>query len=283
MRYPITLFLLLLLSFSSILSYAQKLDESKDEIIKGQKSDNTSTSQFSSSGSGSSGSNCDTTQSLGELVFGGIAKGLFYVFKFSVIGSPGFEEHLHNRLSKYPYYNFHSGNYESVDSGVVVKNRARIDLDYQFIYSDKNLTGNRYKCNLRPFQYFYLQAQYHQLSEYNNNNTYSALSLFNFNFCYDRLRFERFNLGWDLGICYISNNVNKGGFSAGLNAEAFVVRPFSIYVSQQWGSINHIAVDQFECSAKYYIKRYSFHLGYEHLKIGNPLYDYVSLGAGICL
>ncbi|OQP60618.1 hypothetical protein A3860_32920 [Niastella vici] len=29
---------------------------------------------------------------------------------------------------------------------------------------------------------------------------------------------------------------------------------------------------------KFYIKRYNINLGYEHLKIGSPLYDYISLG-----
>jgi hypothetical protein len=84
-------------------------------------------------------------------------------------------------------------------------------------------------------------------------------------------------------MCYIANDVNAGGFSFGLDAEAFIIKPISLYVSKQWGGINSVAVNQFEVGGKFHLKRYNINLGYEHLKIGSPLYDYISLGAGIHL
>ena len=84
-------------------------------------------------------------------------------------------------------------------------------------------------------------------------------------------------------MCYIADNVNRGGFSFGLDAEAFVVKPVSLFVSKQWGSIHRIPVNEFEVGGKVYIKRYKIRAGYEHLKIGIPLYDYAFIGAGVRL
>lgn len=269
---------LLFFTLVSCQSYSQgKIDKSKEEIKKGNKNGNYQKSQSTSS------SKSDNERSIGDIIFGGIAQGILYLTYYSTIGDYKWEDHLHSNITKYPYYNDHSGNYESTDSAFHSKIHFRFDVDDQFLYSNRNLIGNHFKCNIRPFQYFYLQGQYHQLTEHNINNTYSNLSLFNINFCYDRLRFEKFNLGWKLGMCYISNNVNKGGFSFGLDAEAFFIKRISLYVSKQWGSINNVAVNEFEFAGKYHIKRYNIHLGYEHLRIGSPLYDYISLGAGVHL
>jgi hypothetical protein len=127
-----------------------------------------------------------------------------------------------------------------------------------------------------------VRGQYRLLTEKVNNKK-QQLSLLNAALCYDRIRFEKFNLGWNAGICYIANDVNRAGFSAGLNAEAFVARPVSIYASKQWGSIHRVPVNQFEMGAKVYLQQFNIQAGYEHLKIGSPLYDYGFLGVGIRL
>jgi len=275
----------ILLLFISIQGLSQgKLDRSKEEINKGRSSGtSTSSSNNNTSSSTRSHVRCDDDKTLGQMIGETIGKIIFYTTYYTTVGDYKTENHLHSRVTKYPYYNNHSGNYEKPDSGLYSKNCFRVDADYQFIYSNKDLAGNHFKLNIRPFQYFYLQAQYHQLSEKNIDHTKSNLYLYNFNLCYDRLRFEKFNLGWKVGMCYISNNVNAGGFSAGLDAEAFVIKPFSIYLSKQWGEIHNVPVNEFEIGTKYYMKRYNIHLGYEHLKMGTPLYDYIFLGAGIHL
>lgn len=273
---------LLLFTLVPLDNYAQgKIDQSKEELKKENKREKGQSSQSTSSYSPHYRNNNDKT--FGECITEGIVTGFFYVTFYSTIGVYRLEDHLHSNLTKYPYYNNRSGNYESTDSVYSSKIHFRFDLEDHFLYSNKNLTGNAFKCNIRPFQYFYLQAQYHELTEHNTNDTYSNLSLFNFNFCYDRLRFSAFNFGWKAGMVYIANNVNKGGFSFGLDAEAFFAKPVSLYVSRQWGGINSKPVNEFEVTAKYHIKRYHVHVGYEHLKIATPVYDYAFLGAGVSL
>jgi hypothetical protein len=278
MKILLRMIVLFLFSLGSGHSFSQgKIDKSKEEIKKGNKRE--------SYQKGQSGqySNSTEDRSFGNIIFEGFVTGLAYVTYYSVIGSYKLEDHLHSSITKYPYYNHYSGNYESTDSVSSSKIHFRFDIDNEFLYSNKDLIGNHFKCNIRPFQYFYLQGQYHQLTEHTTNNKYANLSLFNVYLCYDRLRFEKFNAGWKLGMCYIANNVNAGGFSFGLDAEAFLIKPVSLYVSKQWGGINHVAVNQFETGGKFHLKRYTINLGYEHLKIGSPLYDYISLGAGIHL
>jgi hypothetical protein len=280
MKIFITIIFLFFITLVSLQSYSQgKIDRSKEEIKKGNKNANGQRGQSTQS---AQSSKSDNEQSIGDIIAVGIVQGFLYLTYFSTIGDYKTEYHLHSNITKYPYYNKHSGNYESTDSNIS-KNHFRFDVDNQFLYSNKNLIGNHFKLNIRPFQYFYLQGQYHQLTEHNKNDTYSNLSLFNIHLCYDRLRFEKFNFGWKLGMSYISNHVNRGGFSFGLDAEAFLIKFVSLYVSKQWSSINHVPVNQFEVAGKFHFKRYNVHLGYEHLKIGNPLYDFISLGAGVRL
>jgi hypothetical protein len=278
MKVLVKLIVLFLLLLGSRQSFSQgKIDRSKQEVKKGNRRESYQKGQTDQN------SNSEENKSFGNIIFEGFVTGLAYVTYYSVIGSYRIEDHLHSNITKYPYYNHYSGNYESTDSVSDSKIHFRFDVDNEFLYSNKDLIGNHFTCNIRPFQYFYLQGQYHQLTEHTTNNKYSNLSLFNLYFCYDRLRFEKFNAGWKLGMCYMANNVNSGGFSFGLDAEAFLIKPVSLYVSKQWGGINRVTVNQFELGGKFHLKRYNINLGYEHLKIGSPLYDYISLGAGIHL
>jgi len=278
MNLTLSLIWFLFFTTATLQSFSQgKIEQSKQEIKKGNKKENDPSSQTARSSKAD-----DDDKTIGELFFEGVAKVFLYITYYSTIGSYKTEDHLHGKVTRYPYYNIRSGNYEKRDTVSHSKNHFRFDADYRFLYSNKHLTGNQAKLNIRPFQYFYVQAQYRLLTE-RDTNTRSNLSLFNFNFCYDRIRFERFNLGWKAGICYIADNVNRAGFSFGLDAEAFLIKPASLYVSKQWGSIHRVAVNEFEIGGKFHVKGFNIHLGYEHLKIGSPLYDYVSLGAGIRL
>lgn len=268
------------LVFTTVLSlqgFSQgKIEQSKQEIKQGGKKPDAPASQPAPT------SKTEETKSIGETLFEGVAKVFLYITYYSTIGSYKTEPHLHSPVTAYPYYNKQSGNYEKPDTAVRKKNHFRFDAAYQFLYSNKDLTGNQFTINIRPFQYFYVQGQYHLLTEKINNKKQN-LSLFNASLCYDRIRFQKFNLGWNAGICYIADNVNRAGFSVGLNAEAFVAKPVSIYASKQWGSIHRVAVNQFEIGTKIHLQRFHILAGYEHVKIGSPVYDYGFAGVGIRL
>jgi hypothetical protein len=285
MRFYIRIIFIIILTTTANYCFSQeKIDKSKEELKKGGKRESAQTEQSSKTSTSSSASSTSSGCSFANELGVGVFKVIFGAIYYSVIGNYETEKHLYSRVTKYPFYNKRSGNYESTDSGDYSKNRFRIDIDNGFLYSNKSLMGNHFKFNLRPVQYFYLQAQYHQLTEQNVfNKKYSNLSLFNFNFCYDRLRLEKFDLGWKLGVCSVANGVNKAGFSFGLNADIFLIKPISISVSKQWGNINGVRVNQFELNGKFHTKRCSINAGYEHFKIGSPVYDFISVGGGLYL
>jgi hypothetical protein len=260
-------------------SFAQdKIEKSKNEIKKDSRSHDNNKRKHSDSSSATFGAD-DSFENMIARVF---VQGFLFVTYYTAIGNYDSENHLHSKLSNYPYYNNRSGNYESTDSISASKKSFRFDLEDKLLYSHESLFGNHLNLKIRPFQYFYLQTDFVQLIEYNEiRKDYSNLSLFGINLCYDRIRFEKFNLGWTLGLNYIGNDVKKAGFSYGLNAEIFTAKYLSVYSSMKWSSINDAPVNEFELQLKYHRKRYFFTIGYEHLKIASPTYNFMSIGVGI--
>lgn len=271
--------LLLLLVFISVTSFAQnKLEKSKKELNSnaGKK---TSNSHATASSSSKSNINDSFFENVVVDVF---LYATFGVFKYGVIGDYKNENHLYSNLTPYPYYNGKSGNYESADSISVSKNIARFDLENSFVYSNNDLFGNHLKAKIRPFQFFYFQTDFHQLFEINEiDNSNNRLSLFQFNLNYDRIRFEKFNFGWNLGATYVGNEVKKAGFAYGFNADYFMNKNISFSASAKWSQINSRPVNTFELQSKFHRKNYFFAMGFEHLKIATPTYNFIALGAGI--
>lgn len=278
--------ILLSIILNSNIGFAQtKVEQSKEEIKKGkQTTSTTGTSTTNNSSTGSYSRKSNSERSIGAAFADIVGQIFLYATYYTVVGNYKMEEHLHSKLTHYPYYNQASGNYENIDSVIARKNKLRFDISNQFLYSNKDLLGNHLKVKVRPFQYFYLQADYFELKEYNHATTkYDHLSLYNFNLCYDRLRFEKFNLGWSLGVNYLANDVKKAGFTYGLNTDIFIAKPVSLCSTIKGSWINGQPVHQFEVLAKYHINRFFIAAGYERLKIATPQYHFLSLGAGVHL
>ncbi len=274
---PILLFAFFAVSLESFSQ--NKIEQSKGELKNSFKSDkhhHRDRSQSSSS--------FESDDSFQSMIIGGIAEGFLFITVYSAIGNYAGENHLHSNLTYYPYYNTRSGNYENPDSAFSSLRLFRFDIEDRFLFNSEDLYGNHLKLKIRPFQYFYLQGDYFQLTEFNKIfRDNSNLSLFSFNLCYDRIRFERFNFGWTLGANYIGNDVNKAGFCYGLNTDLFIARNISLFSSMKWSMINDAWVNELEIQGKYHLKKYFFSAGFEHLKIGTPNYDFLSIGAGIYL
>lgn len=254
-------------------SYGQsKIDKSKNDLNR------SSSSSRQNSNNRVSSSNSDSffdTDDDGFWFFV-IPRIVFYSF----IGSYNSEQHLENKVTDYPYYNGESGNYENSDWS---KN-FRLDIEDNLLYSSNTLYGNHLKVKIRPFQYFYLQSDMHQLFEKNNfDTTTDRLSVYFFNAGYDRIRLEKFNLGWTMGASYIGNEVKKAGFSFGLNTEIFMGHNFSLSASAKWSIINGYSVNLYDIQTRYHINRFFGSLGFEHMQIGTPNYNFMSLGGGIYL
>lgn len=268
---------LLLLIFGNSFYGQNKVEKSKNELNSSAPVKTTSQNENKSSGSGS-----DDDGEAGEVVefFVNVGVG---IFKYGLLGDYNNEDHLHNKLSAYPFYDTASGNYAPTDADTGKKN-FRIDLEDKFLYSNNDLFGNHLNVKIRPFQYFYVQTDFHQLFEINRiDNTNNRLSLFHFNLCYDRIRMGKFDLGWSLGASYVGNEVRKGGFSYGLSAHYFMTKNFSFSGNAKWSKINQRPVNALEFEAKFHRKNYFFTGGFEHLKIATPTYNFIAVGGGIYL
>ncbi|WP_288985152.1 hypothetical protein [uncultured Flavobacterium sp.] len=269
--------LILLFALTLNTTFSQKIDKSKKELNAGSSSSSSSSSSSLSSSSSRSSSSSNDFGLVGLL-----AEGFLYVGFYSTIGDYRNEDHLYNSLSKYPYFDGESGNFVRDGDSILRNNKMRFDIENHFLYSSNTSFGNHLKAKIRPFQYFYLQADYRELIEKNIfTNEYDNLSMFQFNFAYDRIRFKKFNIGWTLGATYIGNEVNKAGISYGLNTDVFAFKNISFNGAFQLSKINGLSVNSFEFRGKYHKKNYFFSAGYEHLKIASPSYNFITIGAGI--
>jgi len=69
----------------------------------------------------------------------------------------------------------------------------------------------------------------------------------------------------------------------GLNSDIFILKNFSVVSSMRWSFINANPVNEFELQGKYHRKNHFITVGYEHLKIGAPNFDFIAVGGGIYL
>lgn len=261
-------------------SFSQKkIEKTKEELTEKSGVNYQNTSSSSSTRSNSSSSS-DDTGFFGEVLLEVFVGATVGVFKYGIIGDYSTENHLYNNLSHYPYKNGSYGNFNSSDS--LPKSKIRIDVEDSFMYSNKNLVGNHFKAKIRPFQYFYLQTDFRQIFEFDPINKHKYKLYFShFTLGYDRIRMDKFNLGWHLGVSYIGNDVRKTGFTYGVSSDFFLDKNISFFGSAKWSKINTRPVNAFELQAKYHKKKYFFSLGLEHLKIATPTYNFVTLGAGV--
>ena len=86
---------------------------------------------------------------------------------------------------------------------------------------------------------------------------------------------------WTLESTYIANDIQKVGFSYGIHTDVFVIKNTSFNCAMLWSNINNLPVNSFEIRGKYHKKNYFYALGYEHIKIASPNYNYITFGAGI--
>ncbi len=256
---------LLFLMFS-VNGFSQgKLKRSKDELNENyqyQSEYRTSSSSYSSS------SNNDEDSWLAEV--------FSYIFVFAFFGKYDSEDHLHNLYTPYPYFYENKGNYKNEFQYDEVSS-TRFTIENNIYPVMQKVFANRLKGKIN-FRYFGFQGDWLQMQEIQG----ASLAIFNLSFCYDRLRFERFNWGWNIGANFVGTGVNKFGFSIGTDAEAFIFNPVSLYASAKWSWVNNQPVSQYEIRMKHYINRYYISGGIELIRAASPRYNYITLGGGVC-
>lgn len=258
-------FLILLLFFSfQLISGQNKIDKSKKEL-KAEKEDpkkekNTTYNQTE-------------TPLIGKIFM----YATWGVFKYGIIGDYNNEAHFENYVNQYPFQGQTLGNYSALKK----EHNFQFLASENLLYSNSNLLANHLGLEYRPFSLFYFKTDFYQLFERNPiYNTRDQLSLFQFNLMYDRIRFQEFNFGWNIGVTYIGNNIKQAALNLGIHFDIFLIKNISFSGDLNWSSMNTVPVNTYTFKGNYHFRKNFCSFGFEHLKIGTPQYNFVTLGIG---
>lgn len=215
-------------------------------------------------------------------IVGGLFIKLFAYTAYGVAFESPFEKDKkgsHAILTQYPYKNSNTGNYSydwNDDSEIFTTT-----ITNQFIFETNRVYGNHLNVDMRFLQRLGLELDYLQLWEENTNFGNNALAIYTVLAKYNRVRTERFNAWWGLGAAYVDGNTNTLGFTYGLGAELFFIKPFSIESNFNETFINDNSINKFNGILNYHRKQHKFSLGYERLKIGDVTFSSLSTGFGV--
>ncbi len=262
------LFLLVLLISSQI--YSQKIDNIKKDLNQEVTKLNSSKSDYKSSSSSS--------ENLGIALIEIFSYLGIYATYGIVVGSYGQEDHLHNRLSKYPFFDNKSGNYVASDS---IGKKVRLDAETNYLFESNRISALNFNLKFYPSRYFYFQAMHTSLRESSRiDNLISNLNLLNVSLCYDRIRTEKFNLGWNVGVLHLGSGINQSSISLGMNTSFFPAKKVSFEASGKWSFVSVAPIRLYEIKGKYHIDKSYLTVGYHNYKIGSSVFNLAGIGVG---
>ncbi len=182
-------------------------------------------------------------------------------------------------IAKYPYLHSKKGNY-SYDQGEGTT-LFRTTLSTRTIMENAKLYGNHLNADFRFLKRIGFEADYLQLWEDNTFFGDNSLAIYTFLAKYHRIRTQRFDMYWGVGATYVDGEVDELGFTYGLGAEFFFAKPLSLEANFNQIFINDNTVNKFNTLLNYHYKRYTFSVGYEHIKLRNVDFSTFSSGIGI--
>lgn len=251
-----------------------KLNKTKTEISK----EKTDKKQSSIASNGVNALAYDNTSQSDGLIL----SLLYHASVGLLIGNYNSEAQLNHPLTSYPFKKEVPGNYTKNNHNSKYT-QFRVDIMNQLM-AGTNMTVNHLKVRIRPTHILFVQADYTEFMEPRIDDTGTDnLSLFNFSICHDRIRYEKFNLGWTLGVLYIPNSIEKVGGNLGFQMEYFWNKRLSILSAIKWGWINETNINEFETTLRYHLKRSFISSGYERRKLGSSTIHVGGMGVGIYL
>ena len=261
--------------FIGMTGYGQGKIKKAEESLKKEKKSATASEKTSKN------SNNDTysednffVETIGHLFVNAFLYTSFYAF----IESPFEHEHKASKstITKYPFLNSDKGNYSYEwyeGSGIF-----RLTIENRYIFENSKVNGNHFNLDMRFLKRLGLEVDYLQLWEDNPNFGKNTLAIYSVLAKYYRVRTERFDLWWGLGASYVNGEVNELGFTYGVGAEAFLVKPISVSSNFNQTLINNETVNKFGGLLNYHMKQYKVSGGYERIKIGSQRFSTMALG-----
>jgi hypothetical protein len=186
------------------------------------------------------------------------------------------EMHFAN-ISEYPYKNDDIGSFTYNPDDFSL---SRFNLSNSLVMENKHLYGNDFGIKLNFFKRMDIEADYLQLIE-KVNGTADNFSLFSAILNYHRIRTQKFDLWFGVGVMHVGNEVNESGFAYNIGAEWFIKKPISILVNHKGTNINDEEVSKTKLLLKYHIKNYNIISGYQHYTLGSTDINAFSIGFGL--
>ncbi|WP_158839686.1 hypothetical protein [Polaribacter sp. L3A8] len=261
---------------TTLFSQEGKLDKGKKSLNRTNYSN--SGGKKSTKNTNSSGNTSNNDDTINPFV--GIVWGLFAYTVYGAFVETPWEVNgrMHDaEFSNYAYKENRYGNFIYTDS--TNYNITRFDITNNFVIENKNLYGNNFGLNFRFLKRFAVDLDYLYLSEKVNGKR-DSFSLYSALLKYHRIRTQRFDAWFGLGMMYVANEVNKTGFGLGVGAELFIAKPISLDFFHKWTNINNQEVHKTKLLLKYHIQNYQISSGYEHFKIGVSKINAFSIGVG---
>ena len=261
-------------------SQGGKLEKAKERLKSNHSNatSNRSTTKIKRTSVASSRNNDDTNTSFLDLIFRDILWGIAKYTVYGVAIESSFERagKMHSaEISNYPYKEASYGNFIYTDA--TNYNITRFDVYTHFLIENKKLYGNDFGVDFRFLKRFALDVNYTTFLE-SIKGKKDSFNMFSSLLKYHRIRTQRFDAWFGLGLRHIFNDVNKTRLLLGFGGEFFVVKPISLAASHKWATINSQSVRNTKLLLKYHVENYRIAAGYAHYKLGVSKINAFSIG-----
>lgn len=175
---------------------------------------------------------------------------------------------------EYPYSDGSHGEYAFPDENVPLK-RSQLIISNTFFTSGKEFYGNDLKLNFRFIPLLGVEASHLHFFE---ENPKVELGVSSFMINYYRVREQNVTAYWGIGATHVGNGVDDTGLAYQVGVDVYLNKPFSLGAFWKQSLINDSSIDEFKLLARYYMKRFSVHGGYNHYKLGSVSINAMGFG-----
>lgn len=176
---------------------------------------------------------------------------------------------------EYPYSDGSHGEYAFPDEDVPLK-RGQLIISNTAFASGKEFYGNDIKLNYRFVPLIGVEVNHLHFFEQEPKN---ELGVSSFMLNYYRVREQYVTAFWGIGATHVGNGVDEIGFAYQVGVDVYLKKPISISALWKSSLINGSSIDELKLHARYHLKRFSIHGGYNHYKLGSVSIN--ALGAGV--
>ena len=180
-------------------------------------------------------------------------------------------------FSHYPYINPGVGLY-SMAAG----KRFALNFSGHYFRHNSELSGISLRSQISPWNFLGVEFHLTDLVE-ELDHAKDHLWLHDIFINYYRVRGEHWALWWGLGLKGIEGNKTHHGVAFNLATEIYPVKPISLHLNYNVGSINEKSVSELLIRLNCHIHRAIIYSGYQRFAVSSAKIDGIIIGIGIYL